>query len=208
MVAKSMPASNRPIGGMMMSSTSDETIVPNAAPMITPTARSTTLPFSANSRNSLSMDMAIQRSGVVAEKFLASIRASAPGLGVSGIRAQLENAGRLGCRFRLRWRRRRVQQSRCDSGSGASGGGAASAKDMGDLVGVRAVAPGRRQQTRTRQLDIAWQQAGIDERIAWAVRCARLRLILRLEFLRAGGAHVAASASAAASLSALTDCAE
>src|SRR3954464_3342125 len=39
---------------MMMSPTSELTSEPNAAPMMTPTARSTTLPFIANSRNSLS----------------------------------------------------------------------------------------------------------------------------------------------------------
>jgi hypothetical protein len=38
--------------GMMMSATNDSTIFPNAAPMITPTARSTTLPLTANSLNS------------------------------------------------------------------------------------------------------------------------------------------------------------
>src|SRR6266850_3511652 len=38
--------------GMMMSPTSDATIVPKAAPMMTPTARSTTLPRSANFLNS------------------------------------------------------------------------------------------------------------------------------------------------------------
>jgi len=32
--------------------TNEETILPNAPPMITPTAMSTTLPFTANSRNS------------------------------------------------------------------------------------------------------------------------------------------------------------
>ena len=37
-----------PMIGMMMSATSDVTIAPNAAPMITPTARSTTLPRIAN----------------------------------------------------------------------------------------------------------------------------------------------------------------
>src|SRR3981189_28319 len=41
--------------GMMMSPTSEGTMPPNAAPMMTPTARSTTLPFIANSRNSLSI---------------------------------------------------------------------------------------------------------------------------------------------------------
>src|SRR5215475_12535761 len=40
--------------GMMMSPTSEVTMAPNAAPMMTPTARSTTLPFIANSRNSFS----------------------------------------------------------------------------------------------------------------------------------------------------------
>src|SRR5947209_5455881 len=41
--------------GMMISPTSEVTIAPKAAPMMTPTARSTTLPFMANSRNSFSM---------------------------------------------------------------------------------------------------------------------------------------------------------
>src|SRR5262245_16294103 len=40
---------------MMMSATSDDTIAPNAAPMITPIARSTTLPRSANFLKSSSM---------------------------------------------------------------------------------------------------------------------------------------------------------
>src|SRR6185436_19249564 len=38
--------------GMMRSFTRESTIFPNAAPMITPTARSITLPLTANSRNS------------------------------------------------------------------------------------------------------------------------------------------------------------
>jgi Tfp pilus assembly pilus retraction ATPase PilT len=37
---------------MNTSPTKEEMILPNAAPMITPTARSTTLPFMANSLNS------------------------------------------------------------------------------------------------------------------------------------------------------------
>src|SRR5262249_5773672 len=41
--------------GMMTSPTSDETIAPKAAPMMTPTARSTTLPRSANFLNSSNM---------------------------------------------------------------------------------------------------------------------------------------------------------
>ena len=40
---------------MITSSTSEATILPNATPMIIPTARSTTLPLTANSRNSFSM---------------------------------------------------------------------------------------------------------------------------------------------------------
>ena len=37
----------------MMSATKDETILPNAAPMMMPTAMSTTFPRMANSRNSV-----------------------------------------------------------------------------------------------------------------------------------------------------------
>src|SRR5215813_10597328 len=48
--------------GMMMSFTSEVTIAPNAAPMMTPTARSTTLPFIANSRNSFSMAGSVESS--------------------------------------------------------------------------------------------------------------------------------------------------
>src|ERR1700739_847445 len=44
-----------PIGGMIMSCTREETIFPNAAPMMKPTARSITLPRMANSLNSLNM---------------------------------------------------------------------------------------------------------------------------------------------------------
>src|SRR3954462_3525029 len=43
--------------GMMRSFTNGSTILPNAAPMMTPTARSTTLPLTANSRNSLANDI-------------------------------------------------------------------------------------------------------------------------------------------------------
>src|SRR3981189_3228576 len=49
---------------MMMSPTSEVTMAPKAAPMMTPTARSTTLPFIANSRNSFSMvDFLFRSSG-------------------------------------------------------------------------------------------------------------------------------------------------
>src|SRR4051812_42409398 len=50
---KSRPPTSVPTNGITMSLTSEATILPNAAPMMTPTARSTTLPFIANSRNSL-----------------------------------------------------------------------------------------------------------------------------------------------------------
>ncbi len=43
------------MGGMMMSFTSELTMLPNAAPMMTPTARSATLPRNANSLNSSRM---------------------------------------------------------------------------------------------------------------------------------------------------------
>src|SRR3974390_2944208 len=49
--------------GMMMSLTSDVTMAPNATPMITPTARSTTFPRSANFLNSSSIPL-IDQSGV------------------------------------------------------------------------------------------------------------------------------------------------
>src|SRR5690348_4654098 len=54
---KSRPPNRRPTTGMMRSFTSESTILPNAAPMITPTARSTTLPRIANARNSLMNDI-------------------------------------------------------------------------------------------------------------------------------------------------------
>jgi len=49
---KSTPPIASPIGGMMTSTTSEFTILPNAPPITTPMARSTTLPFIANSLNS------------------------------------------------------------------------------------------------------------------------------------------------------------
>src|SRR5262249_11075110 len=52
---KSTLPSARPSGGIMMSATKDETIFPNAAPMMMPTAMSRTLPRMAKSRNSFSM---------------------------------------------------------------------------------------------------------------------------------------------------------
>ncbi|MNL42119.1 hypothetical protein D3C87_1645570 [compost metagenome] len=50
---KSMPPMMRPMSGMKISSTIEETMAPKAAPMITPIARSIMLPLMAKSRNSL-----------------------------------------------------------------------------------------------------------------------------------------------------------
>jgi hypothetical protein len=50
---KSTWPSSSPIGGIITSSTSELTTLPKAMPMMTPTARSTTFPLTANSRNSL-----------------------------------------------------------------------------------------------------------------------------------------------------------
>ena len=55
MLEKSTPPVTTPIGGMMMSSTSDLTMVEKAAPMMMPTAMSMTLPRSANSLNSFNI---------------------------------------------------------------------------------------------------------------------------------------------------------
>ena len=49
---KFTPPIKRPIGGMMMSLTNEETILPKAPPIIIPTAISTTLPFMAKALNS------------------------------------------------------------------------------------------------------------------------------------------------------------
>src|SRR6204780_1014537 len=49
---KSTPPIASPMGGMMTSATREFTILPKAPPITTPTARSTTLPFIANSLNS------------------------------------------------------------------------------------------------------------------------------------------------------------
>src|SRR5512132_4447594 len=46
---------SRPMGGMRRSPTKDDTILPKAAPMMTPIANSATLPRVTNSLNSLSM---------------------------------------------------------------------------------------------------------------------------------------------------------
>ena len=52
---KLTPPMSHPIGGMMISFTIELTIFPNAPPMITPTAMSTALPFTANALNSFSI---------------------------------------------------------------------------------------------------------------------------------------------------------
>src|SRR5438876_2428461 len=55
LVEKSSPPVISPIGGMMMSLTSELTIPLKAAPMMTPIARSKALPLAANSLNSFHM---------------------------------------------------------------------------------------------------------------------------------------------------------
>src|SRR4051812_13709921 len=54
---KSSLPNTMPTIGMIRSLTRESTILPKAPPMITPTARSITLPFTANSRNSLIIDI-------------------------------------------------------------------------------------------------------------------------------------------------------
>src|SRR5262245_16451599 len=55
---KSMPPVARPIGGMSTSETIELTIFPNAAPMMTPIAMSTTLPRCTNALNSATIPIA------------------------------------------------------------------------------------------------------------------------------------------------------
>src|SRR5271163_1685820 len=56
-LAKSTPPRPRPMGGISTSLTRELTMPVKDAPMITPTARSTTLPRTANFLNSVSKDM-------------------------------------------------------------------------------------------------------------------------------------------------------
>src|SRR5262249_26208471 len=69
----------RPTSGMMMSSTSDLIMAPKAAPMITPTARSTTLPLKANFRNSSHSDHAFLVAASSPTALTVSIVSSTPG---------------------------------------------------------------------------------------------------------------------------------
>src|SRR3954465_7159094 len=80
--------------GIITSPTSDVTMAPKAAPMMTPTARSTTLPFMANSRNSVSIRVPLSS---IAMKAPRSASASVDEAGVNH-RAAHGNAGRLGDR--------------------------------------------------------------------------------------------------------------
>src|ERR1043166_4775904 len=58
---KSTLPSRNPMGGMMMSATNDVMIAPNAAPMMTAVARSTTLPRMTKSRKSLPIVVILPR---------------------------------------------------------------------------------------------------------------------------------------------------
>src|ERR1043166_4558169 len=62
-LAKSTWPRRSPIGGMMIPSTIDVTILPNAAPMTRPTARSMALPRAMNWRNSFHMAGSLERTG-------------------------------------------------------------------------------------------------------------------------------------------------
>src|ERR1700732_3477146 len=66
---KSSPPVSRLTGGMMTSLTSEVTIDPKAAPMITPTARSKAFPLTANSLNSFHMPPFLQSNGNNVNKF-------------------------------------------------------------------------------------------------------------------------------------------
>src|SRR4051812_49835774 len=84
-----MPPVTAPIVGVMRSLTIDWTRPPKAAPMMTPMARSTMLPLSANSRNSLSMTISphgpVSQEGVgqpMAIGKLEGMRAGSAGAGV------------------------------------------------------------------------------------------------------------------------------
>jgi hypothetical protein len=79
---KSTLPTSWPIGGISTSSTSDVTIFPNAAPMITPTAKSMTLPRMANSLNSFSTDVLLY--------FIRSRHST----------AQADSHSKVGCLFR------------------------------------------------------------------------------------------------------------
>jgi hypothetical protein len=88
---KSRPPTNFPIGGMMMSLTSEFTSTPKAAPMIRPTARSTMLPFRANSLNSCTRPIVLSGLKNVAKRISEMTRL----LTHTGARARLA-AGYLG----------------------------------------------------------------------------------------------------------------
>src|SRR5688500_5591945 len=61
---KSTPPNANPMGGIRMSSTNEVTILPNATPITTPTAKSTTLPLMMNSLNSLYIGSPLPDHGV------------------------------------------------------------------------------------------------------------------------------------------------
>src|SRR5258708_5507720 len=71
--AKSMPDSSRPIGGITTLSTRLLTMSLKAAPTITPTARSMTLPRAMNSRNSPKIPSRTFRGSLMADLFVGEI---------------------------------------------------------------------------------------------------------------------------------------
>ena len=89
---KSLPAVRIPTTGMMTASTSEETILPKAAPITIPTARSITLPRIANSLNSV---VKLTGSPPPAMKVLLLCRLSAADLAARGAGAAVRMAERL-----------------------------------------------------------------------------------------------------------------
>src|SRR5689334_19127969 len=66
---KSSPPVSKPIGGIRISFTSEVMMLPKAAPMMTPTARSIALPLTANSLNSFNISLTQSSNDDVDELF-------------------------------------------------------------------------------------------------------------------------------------------
>src|SRR6266446_479499 len=102
----------RPMGGITMSSTSDDTIFPKAAPIMIPTAMSSTLPRIANSLNSLSIadllaDVMSEAARLVAQggfSFAETLTRNRPGRAREEAVRRRRAAARPRERERVRWR--------------------------------------------------------------------------------------------------------
>src|SRR5689334_6507491 len=98
-VLKSLPPPIAPTIGVMMLATNDVTTAPNAAPMTTATARSTTLPRKMNALNSLNMCPPIDQDFAYSESASASDNDSTPGsrTTASTQSGRLTDATLMGC---------------------------------------------------------------------------------------------------------------